>query len=169
MRIQREVDEFGPSRVSLDSLSGIEREAAPREFHEFVLGLTSYLKARGITAFLTTTTASLLGGPSATGLEASTMLDTIVLLRYVEVYGELRRGIAVLKMRGSDHEKTIREFVIGSHGSQIGAPFRTTTGILVGESQQLLGDEKQRVAALFGGTADPTGAASPGRVPTDES
>jgi circadian clock protein KaiC len=156
VRMQRHIDEFGPARVVVDSLSGIERGAAPREFHEFVLGLTSYLKARGITAFLTTTTTSLLGGPSATGLEASTLLDTIVLLRYVEVYGELRRGIAVLKMRGSDHEKTIREFVIGSDGSKIGAPFRTTTGILAGESLQLLGDERERVSSLFSDPAERT-------------
>jgi circadian clock protein KaiC len=156
VEIQHAVEEFKPARVVIDSLSGIERDASARDFHEFLLGLNSFLKARGITALLTTTTASLVGGGSATGIEASTLLDTIVLLRYVEVYGELRRGIAVLKMRGSDHEKTIRELTIGSHGSQIGAAFRTTTGILAGHSLQLLGEERQRVSSSFREPHEPT-------------
>lgn len=151
VRIQHIVEEFRPTRVVLDSLTGIERCASPRAFHEFLMGLTSVLKRRGISALFTTATPSLLGGPSATGLEASTLLDTIVLLRYVEVYGELRRGIAILKMRGSDHDKTIREFTIGSHGTQLDEAFRTTTGILAGESLQLLGAEKARIETLYHG------------------
>ena len=55
---------------------------------------------------------------SATEVEASTLIDAIILLRYIEIYGELHRGIAVLKMRGSDHDKRIRELQIGSTGSQ---------------------------------------------------
>jgi circadian clock protein KaiC len=167
LRIQHAVDEFEPARVVVDSLSGLERDAVARDFHEFLLGLTAFLKARGITALLTTTTASLVGGGSATGIEASTLLDTIVLLRYVEVYGELRRGVAVLKMRGSTHEKTIREFTIGSHGSQIGAPFRTTTGILAGHSLQLLGEEGQRVSSSFLDPHQPTEPAEAVARPDD--
>jgi hypothetical protein len=74
----------------------------------------------------------------------------IILLRYVEVFGEVRRGIAILKMRGSDHEKTIREITIGPDGTRLGAPFRTTTGILAGTPLQLLGEEATRVTTLFG-------------------
>ncbi len=149
LSIQHAVEQFRPNRVVLDSLSAIERGAPVAAFHEFLLGLTSFLKARGVTALFTTTTASLLGVPSAAGIEASTLLDTIVLLRYVEVYGGLRRGIVILKVRGSDHDKTIREFTISSKGTQLGEPFHTTTGILAGESLQLLGDEKARVEALY--------------------
>jgi circadian clock protein KaiC len=149
IRIQQLVEEFAPTRVVIDSLSALERGASERDFHEFLLGLTSFLKARGVTALYTTTPESLLGGSSATGLGASTTLDMIVLLRYVEVYGELHRGIILLKMRGSDHEKGIREFVIGPDGVTIGAAFRTTTGILAGDTLQLLGEERGRVAAQF--------------------
>jgi circadian clock protein KaiC len=152
LRIQRAVDEFRPTRVVLDSLSGIGRSAPARDFHEFLLGLASFLKGREITTVFTTTNEALLGGASASGIEASTLLDTIIVLRYVEVYGEVRRGIAVLKMRGSDHDKAIREFTIGDRGTRLGPPFRTTTGILAGQSLQLLGAEKARVDALY--TAD---------------
>ena len=150
LRIQRAIDEFHPTRVAVDSLSGLERNAGDREFHEFLVGLTWLLKSRGITGLFTTTTSSLVAEPSASGLEASTLLDMIILVRYVEVFGEVRRGIAILKMRGSDHEKTIREITIGPDGTRLGAPFRTTTGILAGTPLQLLGEEATRVTTLFG-------------------
>jgi circadian clock protein KaiC len=50
----------------------------------------------------------------------------------VEIFGEMRRGITVLKMRGSAHDKRIREFKIDSEGLHIGKPFRDVSGILSG-------------------------------------
>lgn len=156
LRIQQVIEEFKPTRVAVDSLSGIARGANPRDFHEFMLGLTWFLKARQINGLFTTTTPSLPGDPTASGLEASTLLDMIILLRYVEAYGELHRGVSILKMRGSNHAKTINEYVIGPDGMRVGDPFRTTTGILSGESLQLLGEERRRVSAEFR-DADPAG------------
>ena len=138
IQILKAVDEFQPTRVIVDSLSGIQRSSSERVFHEFLLGLTSSLRARGITTLVTTTTPTLLGGPSASGVEASTLLDMIILLRYMEVYGELRRGISVLKLRGSDHTKAILEYTITDHGLRVGAPLPAMTGILAG--QPLIGD-----------------------------
>jgi circadian clock protein KaiC len=138
VRIQRAIDELKPTRVVLDSLSGIERASSPEAFHEFLLGLTALLKSREITTLLTTTTPWLLGGPTATGVEASTLLDAIILMRYVEVRGELHRGVSVLKMRGSDHVKAIREFTITSRGLEVDGIFQATTGILAG--RPLIGD-----------------------------
>lgn len=140
IRIQRVVDEFQPTRVVVDSISGVQRASSERVFHEFLLGLTSALRARGITSLLTTTTPSLLGGPSASGVEASTLLDMIILLRFMEMASELRRGISVLKLRGSDHSKAIVEFTITDHGLVLGAPLPATTGILAG--QPLIGDQR---------------------------
>ena len=62
----------------------------------------------------------------------STLTDTIILLRYVECRGDMQRGIMVLKMRGSPHEKSIRAFTIDERGLRIGEPFRTLTGVLSG-------------------------------------
>lgn len=136
--IQKRIDDFQPTRVVLDSLSGVERASSPQGFHEFLLGLAASVKRNEITTLLTTTTPWLLGGNSATGVEASTLLDSILLLRYLEVYGELHRGISVLKMRGSNHTKKIREFTITDRGMQVGGTFHATTGILAG--QPLIGD-----------------------------
>lgn len=134
IRIQRVVTEFAPARVVVDSLSAVERATSPRVFQEFMLGLTAFLKERAVTTLFTTTTPWLLGGASASGHEeASTLLDSIILMRYVEIRGDLHRGISVLKMRGSDHTHTIREFTITDQGLQVDGTFEVTTGILSGQ------------------------------------
>ncbi|MDQ6884113.1 MAG: circadian clock protein KaiC [Candidatus Dormibacteraeota bacterium] len=132
VQIKKAVDDFRPARVVIDSLSAIERVTGGKSFREFVLGLTSYVKDRDITGLFTATTESLLGGPSITDSHISTVTDAIILLRYVERRGAVERGITILKMRGSAHDKTIRAFTIDGHGMQIGEPLRDVTGILTG-------------------------------------
>jgi circadian clock protein KaiC len=95
--------------------------------------LTSFIKYQEIPAIFTSTTAALLGGSSITETQISTTTDTILLLRYVELFGEMRRGLAVLKMRGSAHEKAIREYTVDSNGMHVGDPFRNVGGILSGQ------------------------------------
>ena len=63
--------------------------------------------------------------------------DSIILLRNVEMNGEMRRALTVLKMRGSQHDKDIREFVIDGTGMHVGKPYRNVTGILTGQPVQL--------------------------------
>jgi circadian clock protein KaiC len=63
----------------------------------------------------------------------STIADTVILLRYVEIYGEIHRGIAVLKMRGSGHDKEIREFTVDASGMHVGDSFRNISGIISGQ------------------------------------
>ena len=101
----------------------------------------------------TATTPSLLGGQSVTDSHISTITDSIILLRYVELFGEMRRGLTVLKMRGSPHDKEIREFTIDSSGLHIGNAFRSVTGILSGNPHHTPPGELERMSQLFeGGT-----------------
>ena len=95
------IEDFKPNRVAVDSLSALERIADSRAFREFVISLTSFLKRHEMTGLFTSTTPSLLGGRSVTEKHISTLTDSIILLRYIEAYGQMRRGITVLKMRGS--------------------------------------------------------------------
>ena len=67
----------------------------------------------------------------------------------MEIYGEMRRGLTVLKMRGSRHDKEIREFSIDGHGMHIGKAFRNVSGILGGLTTQLPQNEAERIAQLF--------------------
>ena len=137
LRMRSEIEAYAPNRVVVDSLSALERVTSLRSFREFILGLTSLLKHREIAGMLTSTAPSILGGDSVTEKHISTLTDTILLLRYVESYGELRRGLLVLKMRGSPHDTSIREFTIGERGMRLGEPFRNTTGILSGNVTHL--------------------------------
>jgi circadian clock protein KaiC len=143
--IQAIVEEFKPGRVAVDSLSALERVGTPRAFREFVIGVTSFIKHQEITGLFTSTTSSLMGGASITDAHISTLTDSIMLLRYVEMFGEMKRGLTVLKMRGSTHDKDIREFQIDATGMHLGRPFRNATGILSGAPLHLSPGDVERV------------------------
>lgn len=132
LSIREQIDAFKPTRLVIDSVSAMERVAGLRSFREFVLGLTSLLKERRICALLTSTTPELSGGDSVTDAHISTITDAIVLLRYLQVQRELKRGIIIIKMRGSQHDKDIREFSISSDGLMIGEPIDNISAPLFG-------------------------------------
>jgi circadian clock protein KaiC len=149
IRAAAAIDEFKPTRVAIDSLSALERISVTKSFREFVLGLTSLLKEREIAGLFTSTTATLLGGQSVTEAHISTITDSIILLRYVEMFGEMRRGLTVLKMRGSKHDKEIREFTIDENGMHIGKPFANVSGILSGSPMHISPRELERFESMF--------------------
>lgn len=133
--MEEAISSFQPNRVAVDSLSALERISDVRAFREFVIALTSFLKRHEIGALFTSTTPNLVGGDSVTEKHISTLTDSIILLRYVELQGEMRRGITVLKMRGSAHDKEIREYRIEADGMSVGEPMREVSGVLSGRLQ----------------------------------
>ena len=149
IEMKKAIMEFKPTRIAVDSLSALERGATPKSFREFVIGLTSFIKQQEIVGVFTSVTPTLMGGTSITEAHISTVTDTIILLRYVELFGEISRGIAVLKMRGSRHEKEIREFNIDQSGMHVGKPFRNITGILTGNPQFHQTPESERLQEMF--------------------
>lgn len=149
IEMQRIIEEFKPHRVAVDSLSALGRVSTVKGFREFVIGLTSFIKHQEIAGLFTSTTSTLLGGASTTEAHISTITDSIILLRYVEVYGEMRRAITVLKMRGSMHDKEIREYKIDSTGMHIGKAFRDVSGILSGSFGRIAGGDTDRMSDLF--------------------
>lgn len=148
--LKQHIDSFQPARIALDSLSALERVSTLKGYREFVIGITSFLKERQITGLFTSTTTSLLGGDSVTEQHISTITDSIILLRYVEMFGEMKRGITVLKMRGSKHDKEIREFTIDEKGMHIGHAFNNVIGILSGNPKHVRKDEVDRLKNMFG-------------------
>jgi circadian clock protein KaiC len=152
--IQKAVDEFKPARVALDSLSALERVGSMKAFREFVIGVTSFIKQQEITGLFTATTSTLMGGTSITEAHVSTLTDSIILLRYVEMFGEMKRGMTVLKMRGSAHDRGIREFTVDQHGMHLGRRFRNVTGILSGAPMHVSPQDLERVWTLFDAEAD---------------
>lgn len=149
VEIRKEIERFQPQRVAIDSVSSLERIATVKGFREFLLTLNTLFKEQGITALYTATTANLIGSESITESNVSTYTDLIILLRYVEIYGEIKRGLVVLKMRGSKHNKDIREFLISGQGMTLGKPFRNVIGILAGNTSYIDTDELDRLNSLL--------------------
>jgi circadian clock protein KaiC len=132
VEIRELIDRLQPSRVVIDSLSALERLGSEQNYRGFVIALTSFVRTAGVALFLTATTSQLFGGASVTESHTSGLIDTIMVLRHVETGSELRRGIVVLRMRGSGHEHQIRELSVGPSGVTIGAPFVGLGGVLTG-------------------------------------
>jgi circadian clock protein KaiC len=148
IRMKQAIESFEPHRVAVDSLSALERVSTDKGFRELVIGLSSFIKHQEIAGLLTATTPSLLGA-SVTEAQFSTITDAIVLLRYVEMPGEMRRGLTVLEMRGPRHDRDIREYSIDEVGMHIGRPFRNVSGILGGRLRHLGGEETGAMRGLL--------------------
>jgi len=123
LTIRELVEKFRPDRIAIDSLSALERIAPETGFREFLISLTSFIKKREIAGLCTATNKSLIGGQSASEQHISTLTDSIILLRYIQQAEFMHRGLVVLKMRGSEHDKKIRRFTIDSSGMHLGEPF----------------------------------------------
>lgn len=136
LNIQKLVEEYQPQRFALDSLTAIERGSSKKNFREFLIALTSFLKKNEITGIFTSTSTNIVGGTSVTDSHISTITDSIILLRYAEIFGKIHRAVAVLKMRGSLHTKSIFEYEINENGMLIShEQFKMMSGILGGVPQ----------------------------------
>jgi circadian clock protein KaiC len=132
VEMRHRIEDLQPRRLVLDSLSVLDRVSSGASFREFVIGLTSLIKEHELVALFTNTTGVGGGRPSPGLTQVSTITDTIILLRYVEVHASVRRCLTILKMRGSAHDKTIREYQIGDRGLELGGPISSASGILIG-------------------------------------
>jgi circadian clock protein KaiC len=143
-RVCRRVDEDQIKTVVIDSLNGYQ--AAMPEENSLILHiheLLQYLNRRGAATFMTVAQHGLVGDMKAP-VDVTYLADTVILLRYFEALGEVRRAISIIKKRTSAHESTIREYRIDSRGLTIGDPLDGFQGILrgvpiyAGEGQPLL-------------------------------
>ncbi len=99
---------------------------------EYMENVVNFLKNQNITAVYTNEISNLTGATRITGTGISPIMDAVILLRYVEIKSEMRKAISVLKMRGSNHEKAIREIVINEKGVEVAQQFMEYSGILSG-------------------------------------
>ena len=143
-RVRRCVEEHHAQTVVIDSLNGYQ--AAMPEEKSLVLHmheLLQYLNRQGASTFLTVAQHGLVGDMKAP-VDVTYLADTVILLRYFEARGRVRRAISVIKKRTSAHEDTIREYRIDSRGITLGEPLMTFQGVLrgvpelIGERDQLL-------------------------------
>lgn len=152
--IKSEIGEFKPSRIAIDSLSALARGVSHNAFRQFVIGVTGYAKQEEITGFFTNTTDQFMGSHSITDSHISTITDTILMLQYVEIRGEMSRAINVFKMRGSWHDKGIREYTISEKGAEIRDSFRNYERIISGSPSRIAVDEKTELSRIVRGVQD---------------
>jgi circadian clock protein KaiC len=143
-RVRRRVDEDAIKTVVIDSLNGYQ--AAMPEENSLILHmheLLQYLNRQGATTFITVAQHGLVGDMKAP-VDVTYLADTVVLLRYFEALGTVRRAMSIIKKRTGPHESTIREYRISKSGLTIGAPLEGFQGVLrgvpiyVGEANPLL-------------------------------
>jgi circadian clock protein KaiC len=146
--IKSEIADFKPSRIAIDSLSALARGVSDNAFRQFVIGVTGYAKQEEITGFFTNTSEQFMGATSITDSQISTITDTILMLQYVEIRSEMLRAINVFKMRGSWHDKGIREYTISADGPQITDSFRNYERIISGSPNRIAIDEKSELSRI---------------------
>lgn len=148
-RVRRYVDEQQIKTVIIDSLNGYqaampEENALVLHMHELLL----YLNRQGASTFMTVAQHGLVGDMRAP-VDITYLADTVVLLRYFEALGKVRRAVSVIKKRTGAHETTIREYRISNNGLRIGAPLHEFQGVLRGvpsyrgDGQPLLQDDEK--------------------------
>jgi circadian clock protein KaiC len=94
--------------------------------------LLMYLGERGVATLLIGAHQGVIGTQMFTPVDASYLADAVVMLRYFEAHGQVRQAISVMKKRGGQHERTIREFGLEPGGIRVGEPLREFRGVLTG-------------------------------------
>jgi len=129
-------------RIVIDSLTHLEMYVKESELRKEAYRLVMYLRTKGLSSLLTWESPQVTGETTTlTGAGMSFVSDCVITLRYVEIESSMRKALAILKMRGSDHDKRLREFEITSEGINIGAPFSRYEGIMSGAPRKSWTDE----------------------------
>jgi circadian clock protein KaiC len=145
LRIHKIVDEFKPDAVIVDPVTNL-MAGNTNEVYSMLMRTLDFLKTRQITALLTTLT----NGGSAleqTAVGISSLIDTWILLRDVELNGERNRCLYVLKSRGMAHSNQVREFLFTDHGIQL-VPAYVGAGAVLTGSARLAQEAQEKASAL---------------------
>lgn len=143
------VARLGATRVVIDSLMGLELALAPTfrdDFRESLYRMVGALTRLGITVVMTAELVDAYTELRLSPHEISFLSDGIIIQRYVEIDGQIRRVMFVAKMRGFDHSKDIRLYEIGADGIVVGDTLRGRDGILTGSVQSPIGEAPRRTS-----------------------
>jgi circadian clock protein KaiC len=147
------VTRLGATRVVIDSLSGFEIALAPTfriDFRESLYRLVGALTALGVTIMMTAEVIEPFPGGQFTTERVSFITDDILVQRYVEIDGHLRKVLAVVKMRGSEHDTNFRIYNLTATGAVLGESLDNSHGITTGVPTLT----RERVVARPGLTAE---------------
>lgn len=145
--MHKQVQEFKPRAVVIDPISNLINTGSVTEVRSMLLRLVDFLKSQKITALFTSLNSQGDNSLEETEVGVSSIMDTWLLLRDIELGGERNRGIYVLKSRGMVHSNQIREFVITSEGIDIRDVYVGPEGVLTG-SMRLAQEARERAEKL---------------------
>jgi circadian clock protein KaiC len=139
--VRQAVDRDGARTVVIDSLNGY-LNAMPEEKFLVILmhELLSYLNQKGVVSLMIIAQHGMIGSSMQAPFDVSYLADTVVLLRYFEAFGSVKKAISVVKRRSGGHETTIREYKLSAQGLEVGRPLENFHGILSGVPQVLGGE-----------------------------
>jgi circadian clock protein KaiC len=143
-RICTAVTERNVTTVVIDSLNGYLHAMPQEQFlilqlHE----LLSFLGNRGVVTIMVLAQQGMMGHLMTTPVDLTYLADTVLITRFFESRGSVKKAVSVIKKRGGSHETTIREFSLGSHGVVVGSPLNQFQGVLSGVPQLFDGGPKQ--------------------------
>ena len=130
------LDSFKPKHIIIDSISACERMGGKKASMTFLIRLLDACKIRGCTTIFTNQTDGRIDKTEISGIGISSLIDTVVLLKYVENKGETNRTIEVMKMRGSQHSNQIREFLISNEGLSLNDVYIGRGGVYTGQARE---------------------------------
>jgi circadian clock protein KaiC len=130
--VRREVEDRGARIVMIDGISGYRLTLAGDDLVTQLHALGRYMKNMGVTVLFMNEVEGITGDFRATEAGVSYLCDNLVFLRYVEIDGELRKAIGVLKKRVGDFGKALREMRITAEGVRVGEPLAGLRGVLTG-------------------------------------
>jgi circadian clock protein KaiC len=144
--IHKIVQEFQPKVVVLDPIGSLIQAGNQRDAHTMIIRLIDFLKQRGVTAFLTNLTS---GGEALerTDVEISSIVDTWLFMRDIELDGERNRALYVLKSRGMAHSNQLREFLLTERGVDLLDVYVGPDSVLTGSSR-LSQEAREKAAAV---------------------
>ena len=145
-QMHKHILQFKPSVVIVDPVSNFATAAGAREAEAMLIRLVDFLKGHGITAFFLSLTS---GGKTLESTEQgmSSIVDTWILLRDIELGGERNRGMYILKSRGMAHSNQIREFLLTSEGIDLRDVYIGPEGVLTG-SMRLAQEAREQASRL---------------------
>ena len=127
------IRQLKPRRIVIDSLSHLGMYVEEKNLRKEVYRLLNYFKTKGLTSLSTWETSQIAGQElSVTEVGTSFLVDCVVLLRMVEIESTMLKALVILKMRGSGHDLSLREFKINSHGIRLSKPFVGFHGVVTG-------------------------------------
>jgi circadian clock protein KaiC len=135
--IEQYVNQMGARRIVVDSMTHFARLTQdPIELRSLEFNFINALKREGLTSIFTRESPVLLG-ESSEDSSIGFVVDSYIVLRYVEIESAIRKALLVLKMRGSDHAKDIRQYDIANHGLEVQSKFEGREGILSGNPRRM--------------------------------